>query len=74
MPLHNRELPLGDDDGNRTPSIPAVKLSEIYAWTVDFFGLQKGDSFKSSMRACIDTNSLGAGESSELNSHGQERP
>jgi murein DD-endopeptidase MepM/ murein hydrolase activator NlpD len=24
----------------------AVKLSEIYAWTVDFFGLQKGDSFK----------------------------
>jgi len=24
----------------------AVKLSEIYAWSVDFFGLQKGDSFK----------------------------
>ena len=24
----------------------AVKLSEIYAWTVDFFGLQKNDSFK----------------------------
>lgn len=24
----------------------AVALSEIYAWTVDFFGLQKGDSFK----------------------------
>jgi len=24
----------------------AVKLSEIYAWTVDFFGLQKGDSFR----------------------------
>ncbi|MFI3298130.1 MAG: peptidoglycan DD-metalloendopeptidase family protein, partial [bacterium] len=24
----------------------AVKLSDIYAWTVDFFGLQKGDGFK----------------------------
>ena len=24
----------------------AVKLSEVFAWTVDFFGLQKGDSFK----------------------------
>lgn len=24
----------------------ANELSEIYAWTVDFFGLQKGDSFK----------------------------
>lgn len=24
----------------------AVDLSDIYAWTVDFFGLQKGDSFK----------------------------
>ena len=24
----------------------ALRLSDIYAWTVDFFGLQKGDSFK----------------------------
>jgi murein DD-endopeptidase MepM/ murein hydrolase activator NlpD len=24
----------------------AMKLSEVFAWTVDFFGLQKGDSFK----------------------------
>lgn len=24
----------------------ALKLSDIYAWTIDFFGLQKGDSFK----------------------------
>lgn len=24
----------------------AVELSEIYAWTVDFFGLQKGDAFR----------------------------
>ncbi|HCC70828.1 MAG TPA: hypothetical protein DEQ09_06725 [Bacteroidales bacterium] len=26
--------------------ILAVELSEIYAWTIDFFGLQKNDSFK----------------------------
>lgn len=24
----------------------AIKLADIYAWTIDFFGLQKGDSFK----------------------------
>ena len=24
----------------------AVELSEIYAWTIDFFGLQKGDEFR----------------------------
>lgn len=24
----------------------ALKLSDIYAWTINFFGLQKGDSFK----------------------------
>jgi murein DD-endopeptidase MepM/ murein hydrolase activator NlpD len=27
------------------PELPVI-LSEIYAWTVDFFGLQKGDCFK----------------------------
>jgi murein DD-endopeptidase MepM/ murein hydrolase activator NlpD len=24
----------------------AIKLSDIFAWTIDFFGLQKGDSYK----------------------------
>ena len=24
----------------------AIKLSDIYAWTIDFFGLQKGDTYK----------------------------
>ena len=24
----------------------AIKLSDIYAWTIDFFGLQKGDSYE----------------------------
>ena len=32
-------------DGGLHPSLN-VKLSEIFAWTVDFFGLQKGDNFK----------------------------
>ena len=32
-------------DGNMNPEL-AVELSEIFAWTIDFFGLQKGDSFK----------------------------
>ncbi len=40
----------------------AVKLSEIYAWTVDFFGLQKGDRFKVIYEELsIEDKSLGAG-------------
>jgi murein DD-endopeptidase MepM/ murein hydrolase activator NlpD len=31
--------------GGLKPSL-AIGLSEIFAWTVDFFGLQKGDAFK----------------------------
>jgi murein DD-endopeptidase MepM/ murein hydrolase activator NlpD len=31
--------------GGMHPSL-AVELSDIFAWTVDFFGLQKGDRFK----------------------------
>jgi len=38
----------------------AVELSEIFAWTVDFFGLQKGDSFKVIYEELfIDNKSLG---------------
>ena len=32
-------------DADADPNL-ANELSEIYAWTVDFFGVQKGDSFK----------------------------
>lgn len=40
----------------------AGDLSEIYAWTVDFFGLQKGDSFKIIYEeSFIDDESLGTG-------------
>lgn len=31
--------------GNMNPVL-SLELSDIYAWTIDFFGLQKGDSFK----------------------------
>ena len=31
---------------NNINPIMSIRLSEIYAWTVDFFGLDKGDKFK----------------------------
>ena len=38
----------------------AVELSEIYAWTIDFFGLQKGDRYKTIYEEeYIDTISVG---------------
>jgi murein DD-endopeptidase MepM/ murein hydrolase activator NlpD len=48
-------------DNGLHPSV-AVELSDIFAWTVDFFGLQKGDSFKIIYEeSFIDGKSLGAG-------------
>lgn len=41
----NTSLWVDLSDAGVTP-ILALKLSEIYAWSIDFFGLQKGDSFK----------------------------
>lgn len=32
--------------GNNLPVDLALELSDIYAWTIDFFGLQKGDSVR----------------------------
>ena len=41
----------------------AVELSDIFAWTVDFFGLQKGDSYKVIYNELyIDNESLGIGK------------
>jgi murein DD-endopeptidase MepM/ murein hydrolase activator NlpD len=49
-------------DNGLHPSLVA-ELSEIFAWTVDFFGLQKGDSFKVFYEEMfIDDESLGAGK------------
>lgn len=33
------------EENNLSPKL-AIRLSEIYAWTIDFFHLQKGDRFK----------------------------
>ncbi len=30
----------------KAPALLAIKLADIYAWSIDFFGLQQGDSFK----------------------------
>src|SRR4030042_4099688 len=47
--------------GGSHPMLVA-KLSEIFAWTVDFFGLQEGDSFKIIYEEMfIDDESLGPG-------------
>jgi murein DD-endopeptidase MepM/ murein hydrolase activator NlpD len=41
----------------------AFKLSEVFAWTVDFFGLQQGDNFKVIFEELfIDGKSIGAGK------------
>ena len=41
----------------------AVHLSDVYAWTIDFFGIQKGDSFDAVYdRQYIDDQSVGIGE------------
>ncbi|MCF6239820.1 MAG: peptidoglycan DD-metalloendopeptidase family protein [Bacteroidales bacterium] len=38
----------------------AIELSDIYAWTIDFFGIQKGDAFKVYYREdFVDSISLG---------------
>jgi len=48
-------------NGGLHPSL-FTSLSKIYAWTVDFFGLQKGDNFKVIYEELfIDGNSLGTG-------------
>jgi murein DD-endopeptidase MepM/ murein hydrolase activator NlpD len=49
-------------NGNLHPQL-AVELSDIFAWTVDFFGLQKGDNFKVIYEELfIDDKSLGTGK------------
>ncbi len=41
----------------------ANELSEIYAWTIDFFGLQKGDEYKASFeRKYVDSTYIGLGK------------
>jgi len=48
------------DDG--TDINLALKMSDIYAWTIDFYGVQKGDNFKVIYEALtIDTVPVGVG-------------
>jgi len=43
--------------------VVAIELSEIYAWSIDFFGLQKGDSFAVVYdEIYVDTLSVGLGK------------
>ena len=48
-------------DGGMSPAL-AMDLSDIYAWSIDFFGLQKGDHFTVIYdEKFIDTTSVGVG-------------
>ncbi|MCQ2345243.1 MAG: M23 family metallopeptidase [Paludibacteraceae bacterium] len=48
--------------GNKLPTQLALDLSEIYAWTIDFFGLQQGDSIRVYYeQQYVDSTSLGIG-------------
>lgn len=48
---------------NNIDPMMAIKLSEIYAWTVDFFGLEEGDQFKVIYdEEYVDSISIGIGD------------
>lgn len=48
--------------GNGLPVELALELSDIYAWTIDFFGLQKGDSIRVYYdELYVDTTRMGIG-------------
>ncbi|MBI9060740.1 MAG: peptidoglycan DD-metalloendopeptidase family protein [Marinilabiliaceae bacterium] len=48
---------------NGVHPVLAIELSEIYAWTVDFFGIEKGDYFKVMYdENYVDSTSIGVGQ------------
>ena len=48
---------------NNVHPVLAIELSEIYAWTVDFFGIEKGDYFKVMYdENYVDSTSIGVGK------------
>ncbi len=48
---------------NNINPVLAIELSEIYAWTVDFFGIQKGDKFRVIYEEnFVDSTSVGIGK------------
>ena len=49
--------------GNNYDPMLSIELSEIYAWSIDFFGLQKGDKFKVIYeKEFVDGESIGIGK------------
>lgn len=49
-------------DANANPEL-ANELSDIYSWTIDFFGIQKGDSFRVFYeQLVVDQDTFGIGE------------
>jgi len=58
----NSSLWMTMKDNNLDPMI-AIELSEIYAWNIDFFGIQKGDLFKVIYNQhYVDTQYIGLGQ------------
>jgi murein DD-endopeptidase MepM/ murein hydrolase activator NlpD len=67
--LWNALIGNGDD-----PNL-ANELSEIYAWTIDFFGIQKGDSYKVVYeRRLVDDKNIGIGRvlAANMNHYGKD--
>lgn len=67
--LWNALIANGDD-----PNL-ANELSEIYAWTIDFFGIQKGDSYKAIYeRRLVDGENIGIGRvlAANMNHYGKD--
>ncbi|MCD4678953.1 MAG: peptidoglycan DD-metalloendopeptidase family protein [Bacteroidales bacterium] len=61
-------------DNNTNPNL-ANDLSEIYAWTIDFFGIQKGDTYKVIYEELfVEGRSIGTGKvlSSWFNHYGKD--
>jgi len=60
---------------NNIDPMMAIRLSEIYAWTVDFFGLEQGDKFKVVYdEQFVDSIPIGIGEiyAASFNHRGEE--
>ena len=60
---------------NKIDPMMAIRLSEIYAWTVDFFGLEEGDQFKVIYdKQFVDSIPIGIGEiyAASFIHHGEE--
>lgn len=58
----NSSLWLTMKDNDINPLL-AIELSEIFAWTVDFFGIEKGDNFKVYYdEMYVDSTSIGIGK------------